>query len=123
MKGYDQKQEHTGTGLVERHVALEKLTMLEMKAECDSQGLVVELDEICAEAAMAQNLALNFGGYTPAQAAIAHNPRAFYEIVDSGLLSVSGALESGNETTSLNVPFGSVRSRHKPFLLQLLRTH
>ena len=33
MKGSDQRQEHTGTGLVERHVALQKLTMLKMKAE------------------------------------------------------------------------------------------
>ena len=84
-------------GLVERHVALQKLTMLKMKAECDSQGLVAEHDEICAEAGMAQNLTLSFGGYTPAQAAIARNPKAFCEVEDSGLLSVLGALESGSD--------------------------
>ena len=111
MKGSDQRQEHTGTGLVERHVALQKLTMLKMKAECDSLGLVVEHDEICAEAAMAQNLTLSFGGYTPAQAAIAHNPRAFYEIEDSGLLSVFGALESGHDFVERSIRFRTIAAQ------------
>ena len=111
MKGSDQRQEHTGTGLVERHVALQKLTMLKMKAECDSLGLVAEHDEIRAEAAMAQSLTLSFGGYTPAQAAIAHNPRAFYEVEDSGLLSIYGALESGNDFVERAIRFRTIAAQ------------
>lgn len=48
-------KQHTGTGLIERHVGLLKLTMLKIKAELDRQGIVHEVSEIAMEAAMAQN--------------------------------------------------------------------
>ena len=45
-------KQHTGTGVVERHVGLIKLTMQKMKAECDRQCLVIEDSDIAAEAGM-----------------------------------------------------------------------
>ena len=61
-------KQHTGTGLIERHVELIKLTMRKMKAECERQGLKSEDNDISIEAAMSHNLCLTYGGYSPAMA-------------------------------------------------------
>ena len=70
--------QHTGTGLVERHVGLIKLTMLKLKAELDRQGIVCEPNDIAMESAMAHNSTLNYGGVTPAMAVFGILPRGFY---------------------------------------------
>ena len=63
-------RQHTGTGLVERHVALTELAMWNLSCELNRQGLHADLDELAREAAMSQNLSLNlnYGGVTPAMA-------------------------------------------------------
>ena len=73
-KGSDQ---HTGTGLAERHVGLMKLTMWKVKAELNRQGIVVEDSEVAKESAMAQNLTINYHGATPAMSVFGTLPRGF----------------------------------------------
>ena len=86
--------QHTGTGLVERHTGLLKLTMLKLKAELDRQGIICETAEIAMESAMAHNSTLNYGGVTPAMAVFGILPRGFYDDESPGLLSAAGALQS-----------------------------
>ena len=86
--------QHTGTGLVERHVGVMKLTMLKLKAELDRQGIICETDDIAMEPAMAHNSTLNYGGVTPAMAVFGILPRGFYNEESSGIMSVAGALQT-----------------------------
>ena len=86
--------QHTGTGLVERHVGLMKLTMLKLKAELDRQGIITETSEIAMEAAMAHNSTLNYGGVTPAMAVFGILPRGFYNEESPGLMASAGALQT-----------------------------
>ena len=87
-------KQHTGTGLVERHVGLLKLTMMKLKAELDRQGIVYEISEIAMESAMAHNSTLNYGGVTPAMAVFGILPRGFYDDEAAGLLASAGALQT-----------------------------
>ena len=87
-------KQHTGTGLIERHVGLLKLTILKIKAELDRQGIVHEVSEIAMEAAMAQNSTLNYGGVTPAMAVFGILLRGFYDDEAAGLLASAGALQT-----------------------------
>ena len=64
-------EQHTGTGLVERHVGLMKLTMYKLRAELQRQGLAPENEEIAQESCMAHNIALSYGGVTPSMACLA----------------------------------------------------
>ena len=48
-------EQHTGTGLVERHVQLTKLTIMKLKAELQRQGLNPEPAELGMESAMAHS--------------------------------------------------------------------
>lgn len=86
--------QHTGTGLIERHAGLMKLTMLKLKAELDRQGIVAEPNEIAMEAAMAQNCTLNYNGVTPAMAVFGVLPRGFYDDESPGVLAAAGALQT-----------------------------
>ena len=74
---------HTGAGLVaglvEKHVDLSKHTMSKIRAECQQQGLDLESADLAAEAGMAQNLTLSYGGVTPIMAVMGMMPRAFFE--------------------------------------------
>ena len=90
--------QHTGTGLVERHVDLIKLTMLKLQAEMTRQGLTLEDSEISGEAAMAHNLTLNYGGVTPAMCVFGTLPRGFYESDGRGIMSATGALQTDLST-------------------------
>ena len=84
-------KQHTGTGLVERHVGLLKLTMQKIKAECDRQGITPEYEDIAMEAAMSHNLCLTYGGYTPCMAVYGVLPRSFYVFENLMLTAVSGS--------------------------------
>eukprot|EP00438_Fugacium_kawagutii_P029807 Skav231475 [mRNA] locus=scaffold1100:530653:539709:- [translate_table: standard] len=86
--------QHTGTGLVERHVGLMKLTMLKLRAELDRQGIICEVNDIAMEAAMAHNSTLNYGGVTPAMAVFGVLPRGFYDDEASGIMASAGALQT-----------------------------
>lgn len=86
--------QHTGTGLVERHVGLMKLTMLKLKAELDRQGVSYEVSELAMESAMAHNSTLNYNGVTPAMAVFGVLPRGFYDDESNGILASAGALQT-----------------------------
>ena len=83
----------TATGLVEKHVDLTKLTMRKMRSECERQGMEVNLDDLAAEAAMAQNLTINVGGYTPHMAVTGTLPDPFFDIDSAGIMAVAGAAQ------------------------------
>eukprot|EP00435_Cladocopium_sp_Y103_P043141 s692_g12.t1 len=86
--------QHTGTGIVERHVQLMKLTMFKLRAELQRQGLNPQPDEIGRESAMAQNLTLSYKGVTPAMSVFGVLPRGFYEVESEGVLSYEGATQT-----------------------------
>eukprot|EP00435_Cladocopium_sp_Y103_P008328 s555_g2.t1 len=86
--------QHTGTGLVERHTGLLKLTMLKLKAEMDRQGISCEASDLAMECAMAHNSTLNYGGVTPAMAVLGILPRGFYDDESRGVLATAGALQT-----------------------------
>ena len=51
-------EQHTGAGLVERHVGLMKLTMYKLRAELQRQGLAPENEEIAQESCVAHNVTI-----------------------------------------------------------------
>ena len=87
-------QQHTGTGLAERHVALTELTMNKLSCELNRQGLYADEDELAMESAMSQNITLNYGGVTPAMAVFGVLPRPFYDHAADNIMSDAGALQT-----------------------------
>lgn len=85
-------EQHTGTGIVERHVQLLKLTMYKLQAEL--QRLQPEPPEVAQEAAMAHNQTINYGGVTPCMSVFGTLPRGYYNTESPGVLSVAGALQT-----------------------------
>ena len=57
----------------------------------------MDFEDLGNEAAMAQNLTLEYGGVTPCMAALGMHPRGFYEFEDSTMTSVMGAAESSTD--------------------------
>jgi hypothetical protein len=90
----DAGKQHTGTGLVERHIGLLKLTMQKLEAELDRTNVPVEIGELAAEAAMAQNCTLNYGGCTPSMSVFGVLPRPFYEDGNESIAATAGALQT-----------------------------
>ena len=88
-------KQHTGTGLVERRIALTELATRKLASELNRQGLVAEVDELAREAAMSQNLSLNFGGVTPAMAVLGVLPRPFFDVATDNVMADAGALQTG----------------------------
>ena len=86
--------QHTGTGIVERHIQLIKLTMWKLRAELERQGLSPDPAELCQEAAMAHNQTLNYGGVTPCMSVFGVLPRGFYNPENPGVMSVVGSLQT-----------------------------
>ena len=73
-------QKHTGTGLVEKHIDLVKTTMAKILAEAARYNIVVEPNELSAEAAMSHNMTLNVGdGYTPSMCVFGVLPRGYLD--------------------------------------------
>lgn len=87
-------EQHTGTGIVERHVQLIKLTMYKLKAELQRQGLHPTESELAQESAMAHNITLSYGGVTPAMAVYGTLPREFYNPESEHVLNSTGALDT-----------------------------
>ena len=86
---------HTSTGLAERHIELTKAIMLKCKSNVEQDGLTDLTDEDLAfEAGMAQNTMLEYGGYTPCQCVMGHNPRGYYEFESESLEQQLGAVQT-----------------------------
>lgn len=79
-------QQHTGTGLVERHTQLMKLTMFKLRAELQRQGISHEPQELCQESCMAHN--------GPCMSVFGILPRGFYDPESAGVLSYTGSVET-----------------------------
>ena len=84
-------EQHTGTGLVERHVQVMKLTMYKLRAELQRQGPNPQAEELGREAAMAQSITLSYKGITPAMAVCGTARRGSYDTESEGMLSYEGA--------------------------------
>ena len=78
---------HTVTGLAESHIRLAKLVPLKLHEDCQRQGLEVSKQDIMFEAAMSQNLMLNYGGSTPTQGLFGYSPRDYYDPESKSLVS------------------------------------
>ncbi|CAE7420861.1 RE2 [Symbiodinium natans] len=87
-------KQHTGTGLVERHVGLMEITMQKLEAELNRQGIQIEPHDLAREAAMAHNQSLNYGGATPSMAVFGVLPRPFYQEDSETITAVAGALQT-----------------------------
>ena len=87
-------KQHTGTGLVERHVGLLELTMQKLEAELDRQGISISPHELAKECAMAHNQSLNYNGATPSMAVFGVLPRPFYQEDNESVMAVAGALQT-----------------------------
>ena len=96
LAGSDAKGEHTTTGLPEKHIDLIKIASLKTQHQCAREGLLVLIDaeDIVVEVCMNQNHVLEYGGFTPSQALLGHNPRGLYETETSSVLAHAGAAES-----------------------------
>ncbi|CAE7220811.1 unnamed protein product, partial [Symbiodinium sp. CCMP2456] len=87
-------KQHTGTGLVERHICLLELTMKKVEAELDRQGIAIQPHELARECAMSHNMSLNYGGATPSMAVFGVLPRPFYQEDGNSIMALSGALQT-----------------------------
>ena len=97
MKGSDEAGKHSGTGLVESHIRLSKLSMLKIKAHVTKAGLFVEDEDIGFEAGMAQNLVLGYSGVSPSMAALGLHPRGYYEFEDSSVTGIGNAAANSSD--------------------------
>ena len=86
--------DHTRTGLVERHIFLTRLCALKIFTQCQQEGLAVSKDEIAQEAGMCQNLMISYENATPAQGLLGYTPRDYYTPETTALDSYTGAIES-----------------------------
>ena len=94
LAGSDDTGQHTQTGLPEKHIQLVKLSSLKCQHQCEAQGLNIDKEDIVVECAMSQNFQLEYGGFTPAQGVIGHNPRGLYETGTNSITAHSGAADS-----------------------------
>eukprot|EP00913_Durusdinium_trenchii_P027881 g26143.t1 len=86
-------QKHTGTGLVERRVGLLKLTMAKCATEAARFSITPEMEELASEAAMAHNLTLNVGGYSPSMMVFGILPRGYLDAEEVPLSVASADLD------------------------------
>ncbi|CAK0795790.1 unnamed protein product, partial [Prorocentrum cordatum] len=82
----------TTKGLVERHLALLKLSMLKLKQSSQAEGLDLSYSDICYECCAGHNCTLNYGGSTPQLALTGQLPRMI-AIDSETITSMTGALE------------------------------
>ena len=86
---------HTSTGLAERHIELTKAIMLKCRSDSERDGHELLTDEDLAfEAGMAQNISLEYGGFTPCQCVMGHNPRGYYEFESDTPQQQLGAVDT-----------------------------
>eukprot|EP00959_Pyramimonas_sp_CCMP1952_P039753 831530-Pyramimonas_sp.AAC.1 len=82
----------TTKGLVERHLALLKLSMLKLKQSCQAEGLDLSFSDICYGCCAGHNVTVNYGGSAPQLALTGQLPRTM-AIDSETITSRTGALE------------------------------
>ena len=55
---------------------------------------ILSPDDVVLEVTMSQNHILEYGGFTPAQALMGHNPRGLYETDTESIVAHSGSTEA-----------------------------
>ncbi|CAK9093575.1 unnamed protein product, partial [Durusdinium trenchii] len=80
-------------GLVERHVALTKHSMMILKSTSTKEGLHLSYDDLIHEVTISQNMLLEKGGVTPQTAVTGINPREFWQMDNEQLQAHTGALD------------------------------
>ena len=89
----------TTKGLVERHIALTKISMLKLKKATVDEGLDVSHSEICQEVCMSQNLLLEYNGGTPQMAVTGQSQRGWYTPDVDTLEAATGVLQQRPDLT------------------------
>ena len=104
LKGSDPSGRHTGTGLAEKHIHMTKLAALKTWDKAEAQGLThVTKQDVMHEVGMAQNVLLEYGGFTPSQCLIGSNPRGFYEPETTNVVAIAGAAETAPDVFEQNL--------------------
>ena len=85
---------HTGASLAERHIQLTQISALKLWHDAKRLRLHPTKRQVVQEAAMCQNLLLNYGGATPAQGPLGYAPTDPYEWNVSGRAAYEGAVHS-----------------------------
>ena len=80
-------------GLVERHIALTKHSMMILKSTSTKEGLHLSYDDLIHEVTISQNMLLEKGGVTPQTAVTGINPREFWQMDNEQLQAHTGALD------------------------------
>ena len=85
-----ERETHTKTGLVERHIGLLKLTMRKLAADALSEGIALSPADLAAEACVAHNVLLTYNGVVPAAGVFGTSPP---DLFDLGNLSTDNATD------------------------------
>ncbi len=89
-----QGEQHTATGLVEKHIDLTKITMAKIQSEAERWGIEVTGETLAAEASQAQNTVINIGGYTPSMCVFGILPKGFLDPEEEPTVDPQEAPES-----------------------------
>ena len=95
--------DHTVTGLVERHIMLTRISALKLYEEAKRAGLEVTKQDIMYEATMCQNLVLSYDGGSPAQGVLGYMPRDYYNLDASTLESHMSSRETSPDPFETSV--------------------
>ena len=85
---------HTAAPVAERRLAIVKLGSLKLWRTAQKTGLQVTQHECVSESAMATNLMLSYGGYTPCQSLLGNQPRELYDFESDTVSAYEGVLET-----------------------------
>lgn len=97
---------HTTTGLAESHIRMTKAIALKNKVDAKKDNLQIDDEVLIYEATMAQNLMLNYGGSTPANALLGFTPKDFYDTNANNNTAYKGVLEIRSHRTLSSLIFG-----------------
>ena len=87
-------QGHTGAPLAERRIEIVRATAQKLWADVQQSGLQYTREDCVLEAAMAANLMLSYGGFSPTCAVFGFHPRELYDFENPGVQSVASAVST-----------------------------
>ncbi|CAK0831382.1 unnamed protein product [Prorocentrum cordatum] len=105
------EENHPTTRLVESHIFMTKSIVLKNAVVAEKAGLHIAREILVCEAAMSQNLMLNFGGSAPANALLGYTPIDFYDVF---CLYSGHYLPNENQRTTMDHLDHLVHQQHQP---------
>ena len=84
---------HSTTGLVEKHVDLQKTLTYKLGEEGRRLGLPLELEDYAMESCMCQNIHLTYGGVTSSMGVSGTQPRSLFEFETNAQAAYDGQLQ------------------------------